>query len=379
MSRHRRSRIAFAIAVAPLTLAAASPQNVRQQREEIQERLAAERLALRSLQEQKVGLLESLDFFQRRAHHSSEVAHHLKDRLRLLQRQISSVELEEAAARAALEEELTELAPRLSAWYRLTRHRRLEVALSASSFESLIWRASTMTSVVRQDLELLKRAKRVATFQRFALDELTMLKQLLATWLQAVSFEEASAQAQRLIFREMLSSLESEARRSTGFVRELERADSELGSLVNRLSRRPAVSAFGLLKGRLPYPTAGMIEVGFGKVINPKFNTLTVQKGVDIRAALGSPVLAVASGRVVYADWLRGYGNLLIVDHGGGYHTLMAHLDGFARSVGDEVRRGDELGRVGETGSIKGPYLYFEIRNNGQPIDPSAWLSEAER
>ncbi|HZH03733.1 MAG TPA: peptidoglycan DD-metalloendopeptidase family protein, partial [Myxococcaceae bacterium] len=88
-------------------------------------------------------------------------------------------------------------------------------------------------------------------------------------------------------------------------------------------------------------------------------------------------VRAVAAGTVVFAGWMRGYGNLLIVDHGGGYHTLMAHLSDFKRAVGEPVEPGAVVGAVGDTASLKGAYLYFELRRGGQAVDPAPWLSEA--
>jgi septal ring factor EnvC (AmiA/AmiB activator) len=109
-------------------------------------------------------------------------------------------------------------------------------------------------------------------------------------------------------------------------------------------------------------------------VLNPKFNTMTVQNGVDISAAQGAPVRAVAPGRVVHAGWFKGYGNIVIVDHGDGYHTLVAHLATMQTAMGEEVDADSILGTVGDTGSLKGPYLYFEIREKGRPIDPKLWL-----
>jgi len=100
-----------------------------------------------------------------------------------------------------------------------------------------------------------------------------------------------------------------------------------------------------------------------------------VQKGVDVRARLGAPVVSVAQGTIVYSNWLKGYGNLVIIEHGGGYHSLYAHLAHSEVEVGNEVEEGEEIGVVGDTGSLKGAYLYFEIRRGGVAIDPLPWLS----
>jgi septal ring factor EnvC (AmiA/AmiB activator) len=117
------------------------------------------------------------------------------------------------------------------------------------------------------------------------------------------------------------------------------------------------------------------VAVGFGKVLNPKFNTVTVQNGLDIEASPGAPVRAVAPGRVVHAGWFKGYGNLVIVDHGEGYHSLVAHLGSMRTAMGEDVEAGTVLGTVGDSGSLKGPYLYFELREKGRPVDPLPWLA----
>jgi murein DD-endopeptidase MepM/ murein hydrolase activator NlpD len=136
-------------------------------------------------------------------------------------------------------------------------------------------------------------------------------------------------------------------------------------------------TGFAALRGKMSLPTTGSIEVGFGKVVNPRFNTVTIQKGIDIRATPGEPVRSVAPGRVVHSGWFKGYGNLVIVDHGDGYYTLVAHLASMSTAMGEEVAAGSLLGTVGDTGSLKGPYLYFEIRENGRPVDPQLWLAQS--
>ena len=96
--------------------------------------------------------------------------------------------------------------------------------------------------------------------------------------------------------------------------------------------------------------------------------------GVLIGAPAGTVVSAVADGTVVFSEWMTGYGLILIVDHGNGYMSLYAHNDTLLRDAGDRVRRGDAVARVGSSGGHGRPALYFELRRNGQPVDPSTWL-----
>ncbi|HWU71297.1 MAG TPA: peptidoglycan DD-metalloendopeptidase family protein, partial [Pseudoxanthomonas sp.] len=96
--------------------------------------------------------------------------------------------------------------------------------------------------------------------------------------------------------------------------------------------------------------------------------------GVLIGAPVGTPVTAVADGTVVFAEWMTGYGLILIVDHGNGYMSLYAHNDTLLRNAGDAVKRGDPVARIGSSGGQGTPALYFELRRNGAPVDPTAWL-----
>jgi murein hydrolase activator len=189
--------------------------------------------------------------------------------------------------------------------------------------------------------------------------------------------ESMRAELQRKDLADLMLLIQAEQSQSSRVVRELEQAERELSALIADMEAPPAASGFGALKGRLPLPAPGRVEVGFGKVVNPKFNTVTVQKGVDVRAPAGVPVRAVAPGKVVYSAWMRGYGNLVILDHGGGFHTLVAHLADLGRAVGEEVQAGEVLGAVGDTASLKGAYVYFEIRQRGQAVDPAVWLAPA--
>ena len=112
----------------------------------------------------------------------------------------------------------------------------------------------------------------------------------------------------------------------------------------------------------------------FGPQTHPRFGTETLRTGIDIEAPEGAPIRAVAAGSVAYRGWLKGYGNLLVLDHGDGYHTLYAHASQVLVDEGDQVKVGELIGRVGETGSVEGPRLYFEVRYQGRAEDPGLWL-----
>lgn len=131
---------------------------------------------------------------------------------------------------------------------------------------------------------------------------------------------------------------------------------------------------FSSRKGRLPWPTEGKIIHRFG---SPRVAGQMQWSGLMISAAEGKPVVAVHHGRVVFADYFRGHGLLLIVDHGEGYLSLYAHNQSLFKNTGDQVKAGDAVARVGNSGGQAETGLYFEIRYNGKPTDPGKWLARA--
>ena len=109
-------------------------------------------------------------------------------------------------------------------------------------------------------------------------------------------------------------------------------------------------------------------------MVDEDFQTETFRKGVEFAAAAGEPVLAVAPGEVRFTGWFRGYGKIVILDHADRYFTVCGHLEEIDVEVGAAVEAGDRIGSVGETGSLTGPKLYFEIRNGSEALDPADWL-----
>ena len=142
------------------------------------------------------------------------------------------------------------------------------------------------------------------------------------------------------------------------------------GTPVPATARKPAYTGPALQVGGLSWPVSGSLVSRYGGTLPDGRKS----EGVLIAAAAGTTVKAVADGRVVFSDWMNGYGLILIVDHGNGYMSLYAHNDALLRDAGDSVRRGDALASVGNSGGQGRAGLYFELRRNGQPVNPDAWL-----
>ncbi|HEY6838197.1 MAG TPA: peptidoglycan DD-metalloendopeptidase family protein [Geobacteraceae bacterium] len=180
------------------------------------------------------------------------------------------------------------------------------------------------------------------------------------------SLKELEANARRL--QVMVERLEARSRKS--YTRKSDAKSVGGGPSLPPLSDK----GFGGQRGRLALPARGEIVTRFGRHKHPEFNSFTVSNGIAIAASAGSDIRSVFDGQVIFADYFKGYGNMVIVDHGGGYFSLYAHAAKILKKVGASVHRNDVVASVGDVDSPRGAQLYFEIRYQGKPVDPAPWF-----
>lgn len=187
----------------------------------------------------------------------------------------------------------------------------------------------------------------------------------------------ARVKDERAYHERMVGELTEAAKRLEAFLRELQEKQRRVAKAPPpKPGIEPPGAGFGTLRGRMPWPTDGKIVAAYGAQVHPRFGTRTQRNGVDIEAPQGTDVGAVYPGHVIYTGWFKGYGNLIILDHGNEYFTLYAHVAEILVKEGDDVRQGQRIGSVGDTGSLTGPRLYFEVRYQGKPQDPEQWLRQ---
>jgi murein DD-endopeptidase MepM/ murein hydrolase activator NlpD len=119
---------------------------------------------------------------------------------------------------------------------------------------------------------------------------------------------------------------------------------------------------------------SGGYSSGFGNRVHPVYGTVRFHSGLDLNGSQGAPIGAAGAGTVIFAGWYDGYGNTILIDHGGGISTLYGHMSGFAVSTGQAVTAGATIGYVGSTGVSTGPHCHFEVRVNGSVVDPLGYL-----
>jgi murein hydrolase activator len=201
----------------------------------------------------------------------------------------------------------------------------------------------------------------------------------LAGLQQAQQTQVSTLQQARSQRMQVLASISAQTQSRSERLTRLRHQRSDLESLLAQLRRATASlppeelghSPFAKLRGRLPRPVAGTVIEGYGQV---RAGGLKWQ-GDLFATRRDAPVRAISGGRVVYADWLAGLGLLIIIDHGGGYMSLYGHNDRLYESVGQQVAPGQIIARAGDSGGSARPELYFEIRREGEPVDPRLWLA----
>lgn len=301
----------------------------------------------------------------------------------------TAAEVKLAGEQASIEQQIADLIPRIArqkadlrkrlvALYRLGGLSYVRIVLALEQEQNPIEAMSMLSYLVSRDARLVSRfqssraqlaARQVELADR--IERLRRTRAIVEERRRAVAA--AVAQKERVLARlrteetgaqQQLSALEEKARR--------------LQRLVDSLSQQkpgfPEVVDIRTVQGALAWPVEGKVIERFGRQRNPKFATYTVNNGLKIEAAPGADVRAVFGGTVLFSQWFKGYGNLVILDHGNRIFSLYGNLKQPRVAQGDRVATGQPLAGVGESEDAAGGHLYFEIRNDNRPEDPSKWL-----
>jgi septal ring factor EnvC (AmiA/AmiB activator) len=270
---------------------------------------------------------------------------------------------------------------RVRVLYQEGRFNSLKVLLSSSDYYDFMKRYYYLTWISNKGGELLQsyqsavaRMEPKETALRKARAELLDYKTEITQKLSEIQNDKrkkdrllASIRDEKTTYDRTIQELEDSAAKLKGLIKDLE---------AKRDVRRESETSAGLSlqQGHLDWPTNGRVVTFFGRQKHPKFDAVVYRKGIEIQAGQGSPIRAVYGGSVVYADWFRGYGLLVIIDHGKKYFSLYAHAAKLLVSAGDRVAGRQVIGEIGDTGLTSDNSLYFEIRHGADPMDPLTWL-----
>jgi septal ring factor EnvC (AmiA/AmiB activator) len=322
----------------------------------------------------------------------STLEHDLKGAESVLKRTQQDIE----AVKGDADRKKQQIKMRLSSLYKAGEIGGARVFFSSESFPQMMENMRYMQSVLNNDKGLfvdynskIERLKSLKSSLEGDMARKERIRLGIETKKQEIEADKKEKAAYLLKLREdkktylaSIKELEANARRLQAMVERLEAksrkrytAKKENKPILGRPSLPPVSDkGFGAQKGRLSLPARGEIVGGFGRHKHPEFNSYTFSNGISIAAPQGAEVRSVYDGQVIFADYFKGYGNMVIIDHGGGFFSLYAHAARIIKKVGLMVTRNEVVATVGDVDSSRGPMLYFEIRYQGKPVDPSPWF-----
>ena len=355
--------------------------------EGIRKKIENEKKGLSQLQIKEGSVLESLGRIQ------SDLEKRTKE-LKLANARLSNV-VNELTRKESEAQSLTRsiavrrdiLAKRAAALYRWQKGGSPLMILNGDvSLSEFLLRRRYLAVAMAFDQTLLSKLKDESEHHEILREELTRKKDELDEQKQALKVAQEGVRREAEKKRLLLTSLRREKTTRLRVLKEMEAAAQRLEKMMEEIARRarikpreapsPGSAGAGLdaLRGRLDWPVRGRVTAPFGKYQHPEFAAEIVRKGIDIDAPVGEEIRAVEKGTVVYADHFSGYGKMVIVDHGERYYTIYGHLSEILKKTGDEVKRGEVLGRAGDSDSLAGAKLYFEMRKDGRSVDPVPWF-----
>jgi septal ring factor EnvC (AmiA/AmiB activator) len=340
----------------------------------ISAKIADLKKALSEKQDQKISLSSELQTLEQQISETNTRIYQVNSTIKQQNKLLKPLLKQQQVLQDRVAKQRADLAKQMQAAYQMGQQNFLELLLSQED-PTKFSRISMYYQSVNRARELLiqqflQSLQQVQENQQAINGTVSKLTQLRASRVS----EQGNLKQKESSRKKLIVQTNSQIKTQQQRIRQLELNKEQLQNVINQLNTQKqygdlAGVAFDKLRGRLPWPVQGRITRDYGQT----YDTRLISNGIFITAAANSPVHAVATGQVIFANWLRGYGNLLIVSHTGGYMTLYAHNDALFKHVGDMVQPGEAIALVGNSGGLATPGLYFEIRYQGKTRDPNRW------
>jgi septal ring factor EnvC (AmiA/AmiB activator) len=385
--------IAVPLLLALLTAAAGGVragdgEEKKQELQRIKQEMQEKKQKLRRADRRERSILSELEKMDREIQAGSAELADQRRKLREAEAAITEIERSNTMASQELARLKRFYGARLRALYKMSRTGGYALAvLSSDNFTTAYKRMRYLGIIAERDQRMMREYG--ATLERLASRERETRERTsdILARRTAIESKRASHEVRRRKKSEILSSVKQEKSVYEATLKDLEESSTNLWAMIKlaerekKAAKKPApqareVPSAGSDRNRFPWPVRGQLLTRFGIQRHPQFGTVVYRRGIDIAARIGDEVRVVHDGQVVYADWYKGYGRLVIIDHGEGLYSLYGHLSQLEVGGGERVSRGKVIGLAGDTGSLKGPKLYFEVRRNGEAEDPLLWLAK---
>jgi murein hydrolase activator len=323
----------------------------------------------------------------------------LKSEFDALDRKIAATASDISEAQERIYETELYASKRLVSLYKLSQIGRIHLLASADSIYDLFQRKAALEKILARDEQIWETLKRDNGCLKSLLKELNEQRDQKHEIEISIEKQIQVKSKERAKRKKLLDDIRNKKSLEISVIGALKQAALDLDHTIRSLSiQKPTpktvsppanavkqkdagkdefpLKPFGELKGLLNMPVKGKIITHFGRFTDTRFHVVSFRSGIDIQTDRGEPIHAVSGGRVQYASWFKGYGNMIIIDHGNSYYTVYAHAEELFKSKGDIVEVGEVIATVGDSGSITGTALHFELRYHGKPLDPLKWIKK---
>jgi septal ring factor EnvC (AmiA/AmiB activator) len=348
----------------------------------LKEFLQKEKPAFQKRESQKKDALEDLDRLNANQNHVRERISVLNANQQELSMALDNLAMEYRKQKQMEQLHRKQLAVLLKVVHKIKREGVLRFILFGNNLTEMAQRVRVLYRTLRShsllSKQMAERAERLAEAERRVGKAQTDLGELL----EDLKSQETLLTQLLARKRELLSTINRKQNSYEIAQKEYARVTAQLNTLFDKIEstkEQPKEPAKDTVPqpGSLPIPVMGHLVQGFGRSVNQRFGTITYHKGIEIEAEHNAAVLAVLPGVVEYSGWVKGLGNVMILNHGGTFYSLSAHLFKMLKSSGDKVDAGDTIGTVGDTGNYDKPSLYFELRAGGKALNPVVYFAQA--
>lgn len=373
---------ALALAFLLLFPSVSNTATPREEFKKIQERIQEQKKKLAETLQHESSVLNELDSVNIKLSKAETDLRRYRKILGQTEAEIETVNREMAATRESLGKQKDWLARKLRIMQRYGYAGDMVIILMSSedlSQTMRVWKYLENLTRYEHDILASYRANLKALDEKA--EKLRLLKAELAKNTEKVEAKESEMGNRKREKEHILSSVRNEKTSHQKMLTELKEAAQRLLDLIRESSKTDTYEAkgFGRLKGSLSWPSEGKVAIPYGSQKDLQFDTPVFRNGVHIQTNASAEARSIYAGKIIFAEWFKGFGQLVIVNHGSGYHTLYGNLSEIFSRAGDIIKANQVIGKVGTSGILNAPGLYFEIRYNGKPLDPIQWLKKKKR
>ena len=360
-------------------------QEFRREAENLNRKIDEASARVRKFTDRETRILRSLDELEYAIARASRAVKTYQRELKLLGEEINKNQQNYKELTTRIDANQVYASKRLVTLYKLSNMGTMPILASSGSIYELLQRKNSLERILIYDDQVRQRLmedKRQLKMLLKQLNEQQVQKKKLENSVEAELRQMSGDRSNR---SRLLAKIQSEKDLQLAALESMKITAKKLDRAIESLAAQPLQKApkgapplgpFSEHKGLLKMPIKGKIVSFFGPQKNAKFNVTVFRSGIDIKAKKGAVIRAVYGGRVLFADWFKGYGNMIIIDHGESYYTVYAHLEEIYKSKGSVVSTGEDIATIGEMATAEGPVLHFEVRHHGKPLDPLKWIAK---